>query len=355
MKYFQNFSRFLISYLTPERIFAFPALGKIQTLLMTIICYGGEKRFLTTLNKLGKIDRSTINGRMIHEALFNSRGKIRLKFLKEINVNSKNLTTFKSKLFSDDELERALNQLKHENFARIGSINHLPLFKNLLKLCDLPVYSSNTKLNILDQTNKPQLKEHPDPKVDFIWNAQSESLWDNESFRDILEDSFWSTISDKFFLGHSKITGFNMWHSFPHNKESSSPENWHRDANDGLFFIKFFVLLSDVTLENGPTAFIPVPIEDLPLKFLSGRRYSDTEIEKFCARRGIKPHYATGEAGTIYVGDTRGLHRGTPVLSGHRALINFRVSIDHQFGVNNSEKYNIPMAKFKSPEKFSIF
>lgn len=355
MKYFQNYSRLLISYLTPERIFAFPALGKIHTLLMTIICFGGEKRFLSSLKKLGKIDRLTISGRMIHEALFNSRGKIRLKLLNEIKVSSKNLSSFESKLFSDNELERALNQLKQENFARIGSISHLPLFKNLLKLCDLPVYSSNTKLSLLEEDNKLLLKEHPDPSLDFIWNAQSELLWDNDSFRDILEDSFWSTISDKFFLGDSKITGFNMWHSFPHNKESNSPENWHRDANDGLFFIKFFVLLSDVTLENGPTAFIPVPIEDLPLKFLTGRRYSDAEIEKFCTRRGIKPHYATGKAGTIYVGDTRGLHRGTPVLSDHRALINFRVSIDHQFGVNNSEKYNIPLAMFKSPEKFSIF
>lgn len=355
MKVIQNYSKIWISYLTPERIFAHPALGKIHTLLMTIICYGAEKRFLRTLTKLGKIDRLTINGRMIHEALFNSRGKIRLKLLKEIKVSSKNSSTFKSKLFSDDELARALIQLKQENFAKIGSISHLPLFKNLLKLCDLPVYSSNTKLSLLEGNDKPQLKEHPDPSVDFIWNAQSESIWENDAFRDILEDSFWSTISDQFFLGQSKITGFNMWHSFPHYKESSSPENWHRDANDGLFFIKFFVLLSDVTLENGPTAFIPVPIEDLPLKFLTGRRYSDTEIEKFCAKRGIKPHFATGKAGTIYVGDTRGLHRGTPVLSDHRALVNFRVSIDHLFGVNNSEKYKIPIAKFKSPERFSIF
>jgi hypothetical protein len=200
MKYFQNYSRLLISYLTPERIFAFPALGKIHTLLMTIICFGGEKRFLSTLNKLGKIDRLTISGRMIHEALFNSRGKIRLKLLNEIKVSSKNSSSFESKLFSDNELEIALNQLKQENFARIGSISHLPLFKNLLKLCDLPVYSSNTKLSLLEEDNKLLLKEHPDPSVDFIWNAQSELLWDNDSFRDILEDSFWSTISDKFFL-----------------------------------------------------------------------------------------------------------------------------------------------------------
>ena len=329
---------------------------------MIIICSGGEKRLINSLNQFGKVDRSIINGKMLHEALFNSRGEVRKKLLErsnllqtKINVNPSILPPAKSDLFTDKELLTAVNQLKQDNFSRLGTIHDLPIFKDLLKALKLPSYPSN-EMNALQKIDvKSKFWDQPDPKIDFMWNVQPELLWDNSAFRFILEDSFWMRISDSFFHGHSKISGFNMWHSFPHNKESRSPENWHRDANDGCFFIKFFILLTDVSLANGPTAFVPIPIEHLPTKFLSGRRYSDNEIEQLCKKRDVNPIYATGRAGTIYVGDTRGIHRGTPVLSGHRSIINFRVSIDHQFGINNSEKYNIPSTKFKSSERFSIF
>ena len=362
MSYLQSMCKKLISHLTAERIFTYPILGKFHTLLMIIICLGGQKRLMHSLDTHREVNRDLISGRMIHEALFNSRGSVRKNILErnrleknKVNLEGTRSVNVASELFSDNEIESALNSLKQHNFARIGSIHDLPLFEDLLQLCNAPVYPSN-KFNKLQKTDSDrEVLAQPNPKIDFMWNVQPELLWKNTAFRFILQDSFWMHLSDKFFSGYSKISGFSMWHSFPHEKESFTAENWHRDANDGLFFIKFFILLTDVSSLNGPTAFVPVPIEDLPIKFLSGRRYSDIEINKFCKKYGTQPIYATGQAGTIYVGDTRALHRGTPVISKNRSIINFRVTTDHQFGVNNSEKYDLVKANFNSPERFSIY
>jgi hypothetical protein len=356
----QKLSRKAIKSLTSERIFKFPILGKIYTVLMIIIAFGGEKRLLSQIEAKGIVDRSTINGKMIHEALFNSHGKVRKKLAGRMNrlhiendqsVANQNFVS-SSSLFTTEQLNFALTQLRKFNFARIGTISNPSILRDLLQVCKSPVYSSRHK-SLLSANE--YMVDKPNPKLDFIWNVKPELLWENSAFRFLLEDSFWKYISDEFFSGNSTISGFNMWHSFPHTRESLSPENWHRDANDGLFFIKFFILLTEVTLENGPTAFIPVPVDQLPTKFLTGRRYSDREINNYCKKLNIQPIYATGPVGTVYVGDTRGLHRGTPVISNHRSLINFRVTIDPQLGINNSDRYNLSPGQFKFPERFNIF
>ena len=46
----------------------------------------------------------------------------------------------------------------------------------------------------------------------------------------------------------------------------------------------------------------------------------------------------TGKKGSLYVADTRLLHRGTPVEKGTRFILNWTVAVDN-FGDAASEKY----------------
>ena len=47
-----------------------------------------------------------------------------------------------------------------------------------------------------------------------------------------------------------------------------------------------------------------------------------------------------GEFGTVYAIDTRLIHRGTPVETGHRFLVNWTVNTD-RFGNSGDEKYQL--------------
>ncbi len=56
-------------------------------------------------------------------------------------------------------------------------------------------------------------------------------------------------------------------------------------------------------------------------------------------RKSVEILSATGLAGTVYVADTRQIHRGTPVIEGSRFILNFTVALN-DFGSLKDEKYN---------------
>jgi hypothetical protein len=347
-----------LNFLTPDRIFRFPQfLGSLHSLLTWVICIGARKRFYSEISRGSATHPIKISGKIIAQAIFNSNGKIRNQVKTKMlgsetpEINSQD----NSKFFDKDVVGTALAELKNSNYAKIGDISNSKEFKNLIELLKAPVYSSKQKKD-LKYSNRPILEiDQPNLQEDFIWNVSPERVWENHGFREILQDSFWQTIADNYLGGHSKIISFRFWHSYAHsNSENLSPENWHTDASDGLNFIKFFVLLTDVTEENGPTAVIPLPLRKIPRRFISGRRYSDYEIQKLCHNKKIEPLKATGSIGTIYVADTRGLHRGSPLLKGHRCLFSFTASTDYQYGIDISEKYDIKDNLVDQKNRFQI-
>jgi hypothetical protein len=93
-------------------------------------------------------------------------------------------------------------------------------------------------------------------------------------------------------------------------------ENFHRDLDD-VNFIKLFVYLSDVEEENGPHEFIRGSHVIPELHKI--RRYTDDEVlATFGADRLVR---FIGKAGTVFLENTYGLHRGQPVRSGKRLVL----------------------------------
>lgn len=93
-------------------------------------------------------------------------------------------------------------------------------------------------------------------------------------------------------------------------------ENFHRDMDD-IHFLKLFVYLSDVAPENGPHEFVRGSHVMPALCDL--RRHTDDEVlSTFGADRIVR---FTGPAGTSFIENTFGLHRGQPVRSGRRLIL----------------------------------
>jgi ectoine hydroxylase-related dioxygenase (phytanoyl-CoA dioxygenase family) len=102
---------------------------------------------------------------------------------------------------------------------------------------------------------------------------------------------------------------------------------FHYDL-DRLKWLKFFFYLTDVGPDNGPHVFVAGSHRSGGLApALAERgyvRHSDAEVARaYPAERIVE---MTGRRGTVFAVDTRGLHKGKPVVSGERLVLQIQFS-----------------------------
>ena len=110
------------------------------------------------------------------------------------------------------------------------------------------------------------------------------------------------------------ISSLIAWWSIPHPGEARQAELFHRDVDDWRF-IKLFVYLTDVDVDSGPHAYVPGSHRSAGLREI--RRYSDAEVEAAYPGQTL---IITGKAGSAFLENTQGLHRGIPPRSRQRLL-----------------------------------
>lgn len=132
------------------------------------------------------------------------------------------------------------------------------------------------------------------------------------------------------YLGCSPVFDFaTAWWSFPNPEgvaDSGSAQLYHFDM-DRVRWIKVFCYLTDVTLENGPHAFIAGSHNSVHQHAPHDGRYADVEVFQHYPRSAEV--LLTGPAGTVFLEDTLGFHKGVPVEKGRRGVFEFEYSINH--------------------------
>lgn len=118
------------------------------------------------------------------------------------------------------------------------------------------------------------------------------------------------------------ISNMGLWWSLSGHSEPEEAENFHRDV-DEWHFIKLFVYLTDVTEQSGPHVFVKGSQREP--KLLPIRRYTDPEVEIAFGRERIV-HF-TGSAGTNFLENTFGFHKGQLPQSGVRLLFQAQYSL----------------------------
>jgi len=135
-----------------------------------------------------------------------------------------------------------------------------------------------------------------------------------------------------------------MWWStnYLHGKPSAAAaQNFHFDM-DRIKFLKFFFYLTDVGPENGPHCYIRGSHHRKPRALLKDGRISDEQILDHYSPEDIVE--ITGTRGTILAADTRGFHKGKPVQSGERLLLQIEYA---------TSLFGAPYEKVTLNEKFS--
>jgi hypothetical protein len=154
-----------------------------------------------------------------------------------------------------------------------------------------------------------------------------------EEIRNILNDELFDKIATKFY-GKENLNKFSLMNKVvPVDNNLGSGGGWHRDSPIS-HQLKVLVYLTDVEKGNGQFQYIQnsfkkVNILRSILKYKWGNKYRFTEFEikRYIKDFNTKVVDLTGKKGTVVIVDTKGIHRGSPILKGERyAVFNYYYS-----------------------------
>jgi hypothetical protein len=145
----------------------------------------------------------------------------------------------------------------------------------------------------------------------------------------LLADPSFASLAQDYLGSRPLIDVLTMWWStaFSDRPESKAAQYFHFDM-DRPKWLKFFIYLTDVELENGPHGFVSGSQRTgaIPRGILDKgyARLTDEEVKAAFGDEAITTMVAP--RGTILVEDTRGLHKGNVVLKGDRLMFQIQYS-----------------------------
>lgn len=185
-------------------------------------------------------------------------------------------------------------------------------------LSRLPVEGKGSAADVqFPLTITPRSATYWHRSVDLEKNQDLVTLMQDESIRHVIRQ----------YLGLNPV--FDMctaWWSYPSSADAASAQMFHFDL-DRVRWLKVFVYLTPVGPDNGPHVFVKGSHRTVGSRIHRDGRYSDEEA------KAIFPDHEfaelTGEAGTLFIEDTIGFHKGTAVRANHRCVFEFEYSVSH--------------------------
>lgn len=147
-------------------------------------------------------------------------------------------------------------------------------------------------------------------------------------FKDLYENDFIRKILYEY-TGLSAPEGFLLAARIDAVKgNEGSGGGWHRDSPISRQF-KAIIYLNDVDERQGPFQYVRNSHRKLSSilaywrkQFKPGQyRYDDSELNNYLAASGENAELIVGRAGTLVLVDTKGIHRGAPILNGRRYAV----------------------------------
>lgn len=166
------------------------------------------------------------------------------------------------------------------------------------------------------------------PRGPTYWHSESD-LAAVPELRSFASDPVLREIAARYLECTPVFDFATAWWSFPSSTgtaDSASAQLYHFDM-DRIRWVKVFCYLTDVGEENGPHAFVAGSHKTIQQLVTHDGRYSDEEVFAHFPRSSEVR--LTGAAGTVFLEDTVGFHKGVPVREGRRGVFEFEYSINH--------------------------
>ena len=288
----------------------------------SFIQYRFRKNYLEYI-KTGNIVNGLHNEYLLRFAFIQSKGK-NLKWAYEIQVNK---TKYKSvkfisdyfPLLNENEVVKAVDGLKKDGFY----ILPWRMSKDWIESATRQA----VELAVESRSAPPDIQQPKSiiPKAPTYWH-KGEDVVKIQEFKNLIKDPGLLEIIGRY-LGCKPVFDLAAaWWTFPFGSaDSKSAQLYHFDL-DRIKWLKVFVYLSDVNFNNGPHAFIRGSHNTVGLKVWRDGRYSDEEVFQLYSKSDEIIY--TAPAGTVFLEDTLGFHKGFPAIEGHRFVFEYEYSIN---------------------------
>lgn len=232
------------------------------------------------------------------------------------------------------EFASALDALRSEGYVALPwQLEHslCMALSRYLQVAEARIVSDNADVNGL--TAKVDLDNPVAEKYDIpiAWLTASPEI------RELMLDPGVLAFAQDYLGAPPIVDICASWFSFPVRRASVEAATMFHFDLDRVKWLKVFYYLNDVHLNNGAHMFVPRSHRDgaIPRELLARgyTRLADEEVEAHFPRESWKA--IEGPIGTILFEDTRGLHKGIPLVEGHRLVLQFQYSVD-LFGAPSS-------------------
>ena len=240
-----------------------------------------------------------------------------------------------------DPVTGVLGEVGNASFKKLdGDLNkdgYVVFDKKLSPEMCARIYNAALEFPTVVKGYEEKIKYDPAKPVSEIYRIRSADMMNNPDIQELIADPTLINIARNYF-GCEPIFDFPaMWWSTSFSKKASedAAQLYHFDM-DRIKWLKIFFYINDVTTENGPHSYIrgthlpgSKPSEILARGYV---RVPDEELKEHYPAEDFKVVY--GEAGAMFAGDTKCWHKGTPLVSGHRLVLELEYTTS-LFGVNS--------------------
>jgi hypothetical protein len=163
----------------------------------------------------------------------------------------------------------------------------------------------------------------------IIYDFSPDDLINNVDVQVLMGDRSICALAEAYLGAKPVLDTVNMWWTTAYSSrpDATAAQLYHFDM-DHVRWLKFFIYLTDMSPQTGPHCFVAGTHRSgaIPHRFLSQgyARLSDVEIAANFPAGDIMEFM--GMRGTIIAEDTRGLHKGKPVLRDDRLMFELEFS-----------------------------
>ncbi len=232
---------------------------------------------------------------------------------------------------SIEEIEQITKALDENGYYIFSKKLPENICTELLKLAKIEKFEVRPMDNELMHGKGEVYKEQYDPKnlktTRYVLDA--ETCINNKWIQTIISDFSILSVTQSYLRSSPKFDSNGLWWNtnYSNKPQEQGAELFHFDM-DRPKWLKFFIYLTDVTLDNGPHQFVRGSHRTggIPNSLLKKgyARISDQEINRIYHSEDIVKYIAP--KGTIIAEDTRGLHKATKIQKGDRLMLQLQYS-----------------------------
>lgn len=253
---------------------------------------------------------------------------------------------------SQENVQNIVSQIQKDGFYEFDVGLNSDMIDSLNKFAlTTPVKHIDTTQSGIHYSNESALF-NPNKIASPRYQFDTSDIIKDPTVEKLIVDNTLREIASRYLNTKPILDAVTMWWSSPFGKKgtSQSAQMYHFDM-DRFKFIKFFFYLTDVHTDNGPHCYIQSSHLRIPKKVRKDRRMSDEELKQYYSAERFKEF--TGKKGTILAVDTRGLHKGKPLVSDNRLLLQIQFS-NSLFGTTY-QRTPIKVTSSEDREKMSTY